>query len=572
MPSFRQRFADIGRAFRGNPLDNPAVPLSQPAAWMFDIFGGASSAAGVAVNEKTSMQETTFYACINVLASDFSSLPCRVYEMTQKGRMPAFDSDLYYLLAVEPNPEMSAVVFWGAMMACAATRGNGYALIQWDSKAPSVPVALWPLHPQHVQPKRNSETKKLEYHISVGGETKVYPPKDVLHVPALTMDGWLGLDPISHARQSIGIGIQGRKHIGAFFGRGSRPSGVLTRTVAPTPQGTMGGKPTEANDSIRESWERANSGDNQGRTAVLPAGWDWKPISLTPDQAQFLEIMQYTRTEIAGLFRIPPHMVGDTSRLSNSNHESQALEYVTFTLRPWLTRFEAEIQRKLMPRTGRKANRYSVRFDVSELLRGDFASQMNGFAIGKQWGFFNTDMILEKLGENPIGGPAGKQFLVPLNMVPAESISSPDPEDDETDVTPDGNQEGEPAGNGGRNQRMLLNRMATAYAGLFRDAAGRLEARSMRDAAAVQQIFGPVLSAIAEEAQRQALRFFRLHTDIDLGTEKILRDAAKAIEKRASSWTATTVDDDAAQELLRTVRSITLNVFREAGSTLALAA
>lgn len=548
MATIRTRIANA--LFRGNPLDNPAVPLSSGAAFLYDLIAGSPTAAGVAVNEQTAMQLATVYSCINVLASDFSSLPCRVYEQTDKGKVPAVNSDLHYLLSVEPNPEMSSVTFWSTMMACAATSGNCYAIIQWEG---TTPVALWPIPPSYVKPKRKNNA--LVYVITVNGETKEYLPKDILHVPAVTLDGMVGLSPILAAKQTIGTAIAAERFGAGFFGRGSRPSGLLT---GPMP------KAQPEKDAIKASWEAANSGENQGRTAVLPDGWEWKPLSVTPEEAQFLETQQYTRTQIAGIYRIPPHMIGDTSRLSNSNHESQALEYVTFTLRPWIVRFEGELQRKLMPRIGRKAGKYSVRFDITELIRGDFASQMNGFAIGKQWGFFNTNNIREKLGENPIG-PAGDVFWAPLNMVPADKLGE-EPADSTADPNAD------PAGNGGRNQRMLLAALERVFQPMFRDAAGRLTAREKRDAVAVQQIFGPALVTMAEESARQAREFFRLDEIAQLGEEKIVRELLKTLEKRSAAWTATTLDDEAARELTYCVRSITLGIFREAGASLALAA
>jgi HK97 family phage portal protein len=575
MPSFLRRISDVGRALRGNPLDNPAVPLSAGAGWMYDLFGGAPTSSGVAVNEKTAMQLTSVYSCINVLASAFSSLPCELLERKGKGRQPAIDVPLHDLLAIEPNPEMSAVSFWGALMACAALLGNAYARIQWDKSSPTTPIALWPMHPCFVHPQRNQQTGLLEYQLSVNGTAEIVKPKDMLHVPGLTLDGFVGVDPIRAARQSIGTGIAASKHIGAFFGRGSRPSGVLTRTQQPVVPGTLGAKTApEALDKVRESWERANAGDNQGRTAVLPTGWDWKAISITPEQAQFLQIMQYTRTEIAGLWQIPPHMIGDTSRLSNSNGQSEAQNFLTTTLRPWIVRFESEIRRKLLPRVGRNASRFTVRFDTTELMRLDFATQIEAIAMGRQWGLYNADEGREKLGENPIGGIAGKQYLVPLNMVTAEQLAeqpaSNDPDADDVDPNESGDQDDVPAGNGGRNQRKLLERMARAYRGLFRDAAGRLTARDKRDAAAVQQILGPVLEAIAAEGKRQACQMFRLKADVDLAEEKILRDTVRGIEKRAAAWTATTVDADAERELKYAVRAIMLGVFREAATAIVL--
>lgn len=549
----------VGALLRGNPLDNPAVPLSAPAAWLYDLFGGGTTDAGVIVNEQTAMQLATVYTCVKALSSDISTLPVKVFQQVKGGKELAVDSSLYDLLAVEPNPEMTGPTFFGTWVACAVLTGNGYAEIQRNTAGQ--PIALWPRHPRFVKAMRTALQAagtalggELVYEISDSGGHRTVKAMDMLHLPGLTMDGWVGLSPIQAARQTIGTAIAAEKFGAGFFGRGSRPSGLLTG-------------PAEQRDDVkltqaRDSWEKANSGENQGRTAVLKGDWKWTAIGINPDDAQFLETQQYTRTQLAALFNMPPHRVGDTARQSNGNRESDALDYVNYTLRPWIVRMEAELQRKLMPRIGRSAGRYTVRFDVTELEKADFTSMMNGFAVGKQWGFKTTNEIKAKLGENPIG-PEGDIYYVPLNMVPVGQEADPN------DANPD---DGPPAGNGGRNQRMLLDRIAQAYGPLFRDAQGRLLKRSKRDAEAVGQIFGPVLEAIAAEGQRQARGMFKTPEDADLGAEKILRDCRKAIEKRAAEWKAETAAADTEADLARTVRAITLGIFREAGSNVALTA
>ena len=563
-------------AIRGNPLNNPAVPLSSGAPWLTDLFGGGPTAAGVAVNEMTAMQLATVYTCVNGIASDISSLTLKTYEDTPTGRRPAIDADLYQLLAVQPNPEMTPATFFSTWVGCAVLTGNGYAEIQRDgSKA----VALWPRNPRHVRPRRAKASERLAsggtaqagdlvYEVNDAGESRLVAAANMLHLPGLSMDGWIGLSPIQAARQTIGTAIAAEKFGAGFFGRGSRPSGLLT--------GPMDERDPVKRQQAKDSWEAANSGENQGRTAVMPGGWTWTKIGISPSEAQFLETQQYTRTQIAALFRYPAHMAGDSGRLSNGNHESIALEYVKFTLRPWLVRIQQEIHRKLVPTIGRSAGRFSVAFDLSELERADFAAQMTAFATGKQWSFLTTNDIRMALGKNPV--PGGDVLYVPLNMVPLGSDGMPvqvDVDDAAGDAQGDGNdgnQEAEPAGNGGQNQRMLLARMARAYERLFRDAHGRLVRRSKRDLDAVTQIFGPVLDTIAAEAERQARSTFRLPAEADLGTEKVLRDCRKAIEKRSADWTAATAEADALAELHRTVRAITLGIFREAGTSVAIAA
>ena len=566
---------------RGNPLENPAVPLSAPSALLVDVFTGGANASGVAVTEQTSMQLATVFTCVSKLSRDISTLPMIVYEHKGKERAPAVDSDLYDLITVRPNPEMSAPTFWGVWYGCAVLTGNGYAQIQRDGTRP---VALWPLNPRTVRPKRTA-LNDLYYEVIGPTGTRNVKPEDMLHLRGFSLDGWLGLSPIMAARVTIGTAVAAENYGAGFFGRGSRPSGILTGPELKAGQ-------TDKLDQAKASWEAANAGGNQGKTAVLPNGWSWTAVGVTPEDAQFLETQQYTRAQIAALFGLLPHQVGDTSRLSNSNHESAALEYATFTLRPWLVNGESEVQHKLMPRIGRKANQYSVAHDLTELVRGDFKTQMDGLAIGRQWGGITINEFRRRIGLNPVG-KEGDVLIVPLNMVSADSVltggdaaartdgagSAGDGEDDDSadgggnDDTLPGVNEPIPKGNGGRNQRMLVDRMATVYGPLIADACGRLAKRTKRDAEAVAQIFGPVIETIAAEALRQAVQAFRIDEQADLGTERILRDYRKAVEKRAVDWQLDKLGSELLDaEAARTIRAIVLPIFREAGGHVALAA
>jgi HK97 family phage portal protein len=422
---------------------------------------------------------------------------------------------------------MTSVSFISTVTACAVLTGNGYAEIQRDSTGR--PVALYPRHPDQTRPVRlfNGD---LAFECTDSGKRRVIANANMLHIPGVSLDGYGGgLSPIQAAKQTLGLHKAAELSSAWLFGNGSRPSGILTMPS---------GLDDKQRINARESWENSQSGENQGRTAVLPPGFAWQSIAINPDDMQFIATMNYTRSQVAGLFRLPPHMIGDTSRLSNSNHESQALEYVTFTLRPWLTRWETEVQRKLMPSIGRNAGRYSVRFDTAELIRGDFATQMTGFATGRQWGWYSANDVRTAIGLNPLG-PQGDQYMIPLNM--QDAALKPDPvSNDEQDVTPsddiqdqiqnttsDGDSEG--------TNRTLVSRMSQTYSAIFRDALGRVTAREKRDSESIGRCFSPVLQTIADEAIRQAQASFKLN-DADLNTDKIIRDALKSLEKRAGDW------------------------------------
>ena len=562
--SIRTRIASAMTELRGNPLENPATPLSNPAAWLRDWITGGSNDSGVVVNEVTAMQLATVFTCVFVLSRDIATLPLIVYKREGKKRTPAFGTPYYNLITKRPNPEMTAPVFWGAWYACAILTGNGYAEIQWGPD--NTPVALWLINPRTVRPRRIDND--LIYEVTGPTGIRELKPENVLHLRGLTLDGWLGLSPINAAKDTIGTAIAAKRYGAGFFGRNARPSGLLTGPELKP------GSPAKL-DEARDSWRKSTTGENAGGTAVLPNGWNWTKIGITPEEAQFLQTQGYTRTEIGALFGLPAHKLGDTSRLSNSNHESSAREYLTFTLRPWLVNGEAEVEHKLLPRIGRNANGYEVEHDDSQMIRGDFETQMQGLATGRQWGAVTANEFREQLKLDPVG-PEGDILLVPLNMVAADSVPTGSDASRTEGAGSAGDGGNEPAddntvpkGNGGRNQRMLLQRMETAYGPLLTDACARLARRARRDADAVTQIFGPITEVIAAEARRQAGQTFQIADDADLGQDKILRDYRKAVEKRSADWTAIAASEG---EPARAIRAIVLPIFREAGGHVALAA
>lgn len=306
--------------------------------------------------------------------------------------------------------------------------------------------------------------------------------------------------------------------------------------------------------NFRKFWEAANGGENQGRIGVLPQSWTYTQLGLSPEDSQFLETRQFSRTDIAALFRVPPTMVGDTTRLSNNNHEQQSLSFVTDTLRPYLVRIEKEIQRKLLPVDGSMF----VEFDVSERLRGDFATTMAGFATGKQWGFYSTNAVLEKLGENPIG-PEGDVYWAPVNMMNAASLTTV-----QKPIAPTTPAEAEAE----VDQRSLFDAYIPAFNGLFQDAVSRISSRSKRDAESITPILNPILQSISSLIVTEARSKFDLPDDWT-PSDKIVRDCIKNASSRANEWTTDNASSVSGSEMSKAIRSIHTNIFREAGAAIA---
>ena len=374
-------------------------------------MGGSSS--GKVVTERTAMQMTAVYACVRILSEAVAGLPLNLYRYNNDGgKEKALDHPLYLLLHDEPNPEMSSFVFRETLMTHLLLWGNAYAQIIRNGKGEI--VALYPLMPNKMQVNRDDNGQL--YYIYQKSQEEVPNSKDfyvrlessdVLHIPGLGFDGLVGYSPIAMAKNAIGLAIATEEYGSKFFANGAAPSGVLEHP------GTI-----KDPSKVRESWMSQFGGSaNSGKIAVLEEGMKYTPISSSPEQAQFLETRKFQINEIARIFRVPPHMVGDLDKSSFSNIEQQSLEFVKYTLDPWVVRWEQSIQRTLLTPAEKKS--YFVKFNVEGLLRGDYQSRMTGYATARQNGWMSANDIreLENLDRIP-AEEGGDLYLVNGNMVP----------------------------------------------------------------------------------------------------------------------------------------------------------
>ena len=389
--------------------DKPQNALNGGAYSFF--FGGTTS--GKAVNERSAMQMTAVYACVRILSEAIASLPLHVYRYNDTGgKEKALVHPLYTLLHDEPNPEMSAFSFRETLMTHLLLWGNGYAQVIRNGRGEV--MALYPLMPDRMVVDRDAQGRIIyEYTRSdgdartVGGKSALrLAPSDVLHIPGLGFDGLVGYSPIAMAKNAIGMGLACDEYGASFYQNGAQPGGVLEHPgVVKDPK------------RVRESWNAIYQGSaNAHRIAVLEEGMAYKPISISPEQAQFLQTRKFQIEEIARIFRVPPHMVGDLDKSSFSNIEQQSLEFVKYTLSPWITRWEQAIYRALFSEAEKK--RFFVRFNVEGLLRGDYQSRMNGYAVARQNGWMSANDIreLENFDRIP-PEDGGDLYLINGNML-----------------------------------------------------------------------------------------------------------------------------------------------------------
>lgn len=419
--------------------------------------------------------------------------------------------------------------------------------------------------PLETSPERGPKGQ-IQYRTTVGmanGQSRIIAANNMLHIPLYCFDGLKGISPVRAAMQNIGTSIAATKYSARFFGNGSRPGGVLT---APPEMDE------EALAVSISSWEATQGGENSGRTALLPGEWKYTAIGLSPEESQFLETLKHHRTSIAGLFRVPPHKIGDTTTMGRGNHEQEELSFVTDTLKPYMKRLEQEIIRKLFPNVGRNSGRYFVEFDVRERLRGDFASQAQGFALGRQWGWYSVNDVRAELGENPVGAQ-GDVYLYPTNMGNAKQLLLPAPtgkqQNTEQQNTGQQDTENKPATPTAQ-ERNIVHSLTASYMVLFQDAITRYSSRSKKDSAQLTTVFKPLLVTIADQVERQAASQFSLDHGWHGDLESVVRDHLKAMEKRSAAWTPEKAEETTATELTKAIRSLTINIFRAAGAAVAL--
>ena len=387
-------------------------PQNRTAGSTYSFFMGGTS-SGKAVTERSAMQMTAVYSCVRILAEAIAGLPLHLYRYTPDGgKEKATDHPLYLLLHDEPNPEMSSFVFRETLMTHLLLWGNAYAQVIRNGK--NEIVALYPLMPNKMTVDRD-KNGRLFYQYNHSAEeaptaknsTVILQPSDVLHIPGLGFDGLVGYSPIAMAKNAIGLAIATEEYGSKFFANGAAPGGVLEHP------GTI-----KDPSRIRDSWQQTFGGSqNSGKIAVLEEGMKYTPISISPEAAQFLETRKFQINEIARIFRVPPHMVGDLEKSSFSNIEQQSLEFVKYTLDPWVVRWEQSIQRTLFSDEEKKA--YFVKFNVEGLLRGDYASRMSGYATARQNGWMSANDIreLENMDRIP-AQEGGDLYLINGNMLP----------------------------------------------------------------------------------------------------------------------------------------------------------
>lgn len=378
--------------------------------WSLFFGGGSRSAAGVNVTEASSMRVSAVYACVRVLSETLASIPLPVYKrLKPRGKERYSDHSVYPILHDLANPEMTSFTWRELMQSHLALWGNSYSEIEYDDMWQV--KALWPLRPDRTYPERDPTTSQIRFVTTLADGRHIWLPQErVLHIPGLGFDGLKGYSPISMAREAIGMSLAAEEFGGRFYANGTHIGGVLQ---SPNPLSD------KAYDRLKQDMENFRGGlSNAHRMKILEEGLTFNRIGIPPNEAQFIETRKFQIEEIARIYRVPLHLIQSLDRATNNNIEHQSLEFVMYTMLPWIKRWEQSINWKLFTPSERK--KYFAEFLLDALLRGDIKSRYDAYAVARQNGWLSADDIRELENMNPIEGGGGSKYYVPVNMIPAD--------------------------------------------------------------------------------------------------------------------------------------------------------
>jgi HK97 family phage portal protein len=407
-----------------------AVGLTDPRLYRF--FGGGETYAGEVVTVESAMRVETVWACVRLISTTASTLPLQVFRRLPDGRgVMERDVPLYGLLHDRPNADMSAVTFWTAMFASLLLWGNAYAAI--DRRADGSVISMTPLLPGRLNVTREADGS-LKYHYAWMNVAEDYTEDQIFHVKGFSLDGIVGMSPVSQARETLGIAMAAEKSAGSFFRNGMRPSLVMKA-------------PTYLQESQRERYgdtfmEKFTGSINAGRIPLLEGGWALEHITMTPEDAQLLATRSFSVEQICRWFGVSPAMVGHTEKVTawGTGLEQMNLWFLTYTLRPWLRAIEQEIVRSIMTPTQRML--YYAEFNVDALLRADSEKRANMMRALVDGGINTPNEMRAKNNDPPLEGgdqltmAAGRMPLTTLGQVPPTPAPPTDPPRQQGQATP----------------------------------------------------------------------------------------------------------------------------------------
>jgi HK97 family phage portal protein len=399
--NLRSQFATGGATY--NPFENPAVPLSSVA--LDNMFGSAgANDSGQQVTIDSALSVPTVYRCVSLISGLIAGCPLEVFKNPGKKliTVPALDP-------LNADTMYTQYELWELVMAHLLLYGNAYVLKVKNGLDRVVDLRpIWPgrVTPKMVKGSKIFLVKKMTVDGALSpGEPDVYTTDQLMHVPGLGYDGLAGMSPIMLMKQAVGTALAGDRLAARFYANGTQLAGILKTAVPLTSESQA--------DELKRKWAIKNSGiGNAGQVAVLDAETEFQPLTLAPDELQFIEARRWETTEIARMYGIPPHLVGDVEKSTSwgTGIEEQNTAFVAYTLAAWANRIEQRVTREVVQVRGQSAT-----FDFSTLLRGDMTERFTAYATAIQWGFLTRNEARIREDWEPIEGL--DEPLTPLNMV-----------------------------------------------------------------------------------------------------------------------------------------------------------
>ncbi|MFU0831705.1 MAG: Phage portal protein [Oscillospiraceae bacterium] len=358
--------------------------LARPSPELKSAMGTILSKVGIHINAQNALQTTAVFACVRLLSESIASLPLFLYRKTETGKEKATDMPIYEVLHDVPNPETDSFQFWQAFVANMLIYGRGYAEVVRNNAGHI--VQMWNITTPFVRVQRNSETQELEYVITPSGKERFILRKDqIFRVDWFSMDSLNAFRPLELAQNAIGLSEAAEEFASNYFKNGANVGGIIEY-----PDVLRDNDLEQYKKDVRKEYSGLS---NAARLLFLEQGAKFQKVSNTPEESQMLETRKFQVEEVARFYNVPLHMVGDLEHATFSNIEQMSLNYVIYTLRPYLVRIERAITAQLLMPQERSI--YFPKFSVEGLLRGDYKSRMEGYAVARQNGWMSANDIRE---------------------------------------------------------------------------------------------------------------------------------------------------------------------------------
>lgn len=388
-----------------------------------DFWYKSVGSSGGYVSDESVLSLAAVYACVRVIAEGVASLPLLLYRrLDNGGKEREKNHPLFRILSQQPNSWQTKYEFWEMLIGHVLLRGNAYARKIYVRKNLNQLIPLDPCRMRISQAETGELTYQYRYR---SGQDLILPQAEVLHLRGLSADGVQGYSVLEIMSPTFQYALAQQEYGLNFYKNYAQPGGVIKY-------------PTKLDDkakkNLKESWQKLHTGANAYKVAVLEEGMSWEQVGISNKDAQFLEGRSFQISEIARIFRVPPHLIGDLSKATFSNIEQQSLDFIVNTLRPWLVRCEQAIWRDLLNEP-EKQNLFAE-FLVDGMLRGDLAARYAAYVQGLTNGFLSADEVRAFENLNPIPDGSGQIFRVPLNLAPSNEVDDSNTLNDDSNNIP----------------------------------------------------------------------------------------------------------------------------------------